>query len=174
MNIYDKIRRMSGSETYEQKMYMLLNTDHYRSGQYRVEDMGEDMSMIEQSIWGWWKQRFLLDHLSQCAYEFMSAEYELLTIADEDIDWNSLKDQPDNAIARTAAHSAMYPTLLRCFHDGVAEVEWQINPDGKYWMDDDGFGMTNDREIALFGAIDRTGRVVRKFTYHPSSNFLLL
>lgn len=174
MNIYDKIQRMPGNESYEQKMYMLLNSDHYTKGRYRISDMGEDMSLIEQSIWSWRKPRFLLDHRSHCAYEIMNANYELVTVTDDDIDWESLKNLPDNAIARAVAHNALYPTLVHCFHNGKAEVEWQINPDGKYWMDDDGFGMTNDQEIALFGSIDRTGKVLEKFSYQPSSNFLLI
>ena len=69
MNIYDKIRRMVGKETYDEKMYKLLNTEHYTTGRYRTSDRLEDMSLIEQTIWSWWKPRFLLDHRSQCAYE---------------------------------------------------------------------------------------------------------
>ena len=49
----------------------------------------------------------------------------------------------------------------------MAELEWQINPDGRYYMDEDGFGMTDDVEVALVGNIDRTGRVVEKIHYMP-------
>ena len=42
-------------------------------------------------------------------------------------------------------------------------VSWQLNPDGKYYMDDDGFGMTSDREINIYGFIDRQGKVLVKF-----------
>ena len=48
--------------------------------------------------------------------------------------------------------------------NGVAEVEWQLNLDGMYYRDEDGFGMTDDEEIKLYGAIDRKGKVVKKFT----------
>ena len=50
------------------------------------------------------------------------------------------------------------------YKDGVAEVRWQLNPDGMYYRDEDGFGMTDDEEINLYGAIDRKGKVVKKFT----------
>ena len=173
MNIYDKISRMQGAESYEQKMYQLLNTDHYNQGQFRTRDSGEDMSLVEQTIWSWWKPRFLLDHRTHCAYEFMDSYYELVTITDEDIDWASLKDLPNTAIIRAKAHNAMFPTFVRGYQNDIAKVEWQINPDGKYYMDDDGFGMTDDNEITLFGAIDRTGTVVQRFTYKTSGNFLL-
>lgn len=33
-----------------------------------------------------------------------------------------------------------------------------------YYRDEDGFGMTDDEEIKLYGAIDRKGKVVKKFT----------
>ncbi len=174
MNIYDKIQRMPGTETYEQKMYQLLNTEHYTKGRYRHDDMGEGMALVWQLVWSWWKPRFLLDHTTQCAYEIMNTNYELVTVTDDDIDWNSMKDLPDNAITRARNHNAMFPTLIRHFENGQAKVEWQINPDGKYYMDDDGFGMTSDNELTLFGTIDRTGKIVKKFVYEKSNNFLLL
>lgn len=174
MNIYDKIQRMSGNETYEQKMYQLLNTVHYTKGHYKHEDMGEEMTLVWQVIWSWWKPRFLLDRTTQCAYEIMNTNYELVTVTDEDIDWDSLKNLPKNAIARAIRHNAMFPTLIRPFHNGLAKVDWQIHPDGKYYMDEYGFGMTRDQELTLFGSIDRMGNVVDKFVYKESHNFLLL
>lgn len=42
-------------------------------------------------------------------------------------------------------------------------MAWQLNPDGRYYMDDDGFGMTDDKEINIYGFIDKTGTVVVKF-----------
>ena len=32
-------------------------------------------------------------------------------------------------------------------------------------MDDDGFGMSDDEEVTIYGIIDRRGRVVSKFRY---------
>ena len=34
-----------------------------------------------------------------------------------------------------------------------------------YYRDEDGFGMTDDDEINLEGAIDRKGNVVKKFSW---------
>jgi hypothetical protein len=42
-------------------------------------------------------------------------------------------------------------------------VEWQLNPDGRYYTDDDGFGMTDDEEVNIYGFIDRLGNVVMSF-----------
>ena len=104
----------------------------------------------------------------------MNTNYELVTVTDEDIDWDSLRKLPENAIARAKRHNAMFPTLIRRFQNGQAKVEWQIHPDGKYYMDEYGFGMTRDQELTLFGSIDRMGNVVEKFVYKESYNGLLL
>ena len=159
---------MSEGGTYDEKMYQLLNTEHYCQEPYKTCDLGEDMSLIEQVILGWWKPRYLLDHRAKCAYEFMDADEELVTITDEDIDWNSLDGLPSIVVNRAQNHNGHFPTIIYGFKDGVADVMWQINPDGRYYQDDDGFGMTDDDEIALWGKIDRTGKVVVPFAYHKN------
>ena len=45
----------------------------------------------------------------------------------------------------------------------MAEVSWQLNPDGRYYMDEDGYGMKNEKEITIFGFIDRNAEMVVKF-----------
>ena len=45
----------------------------------------------------------------------------------------------------------------------MAEVSWQLNPDGQYYMDDDGYGITGDEEVEIYGFIDQNAKVVVKF-----------
>ena len=40
---------------------------------------------------------------------------------------------------------------------------WQVQPDGCYWADDDGFGMEDDEEIILYSFIDRNGQFMGPF-----------
>lgn len=40
---------------------------------------------------------------------------------------------------------------------------WQVQPDGRYWEDDDGFGMENDEEIILYAFLDKKGNFIGKF-----------
>lgn len=47
----------------------------------------------------------------------------------------------------------------------MAQVSWQLNPDGMYYRDEDGFGMTDDDEVEIYGFIDRKGKVVVKFKH---------
>lgn len=61
------------------------------------------------------------------------------------------------------ALSFHFPSFIHRFNGGVAEVSWQLNPDGSYYMDDDGFGMTDDEEIEIYGLIDWNANVVARF-----------
>ncbi len=83
-----------------------------------------------------------------------------------------LQSLPQKAIQRARRLSFHYPSFISLFKNGVAEVDWQLNPDGRYYMDDDGFGMTDDKEINIYGFIDKTGTVVVKFQAIDSSEQL--
>lgn len=52
-----------------------------------------------------------------------------------------------------------YITLL----DGQYALIWQIQPDGRYWEDEDGFGGTSDDEINLYARIDEAGSFIEPF-----------
>lgn len=40
---------------------------------------------------------------------------------------------------------------------------WEIQPDGRYWADEDGFGMENDLEIILYADLDENGSFISPF-----------
>lgn len=152
--------------TSPKELYFYLTQYEFTQHPYELRDYGEGKSILSQSIGGWWKPRFIMDNVICQAYEFMDENETLVTVTDGDIDWDSLKGLPEKYIDRAKAHSGHFPTLIRHFHNGEAEVSWQINPDGRYYEDEDGFGMTDDEEIALIGTIDRTGHVIRKFRFN--------
>lgn len=148
----------------EEKLYRELCLSQYQGLSLVQNDLGEDMALVTQVIGRYWKPRYLMDKEARCAYEFMSIDEVLQIVTDEDIDWDSLKGLPQDAFDRAKAHSFHFPGHVYQYKNGVAEVEWQLNPDGMYYRDKDGFGMTDDEEINLYGAIDRKGKVVKKFT----------
>ena len=148
----------------EEKLYRELCLSQYQGLSLVQNDLGEDMALVTQVIGRYWKPRYLMDKEARCAYEFMSIDEVLQIVTDEDIDWDSLKGLPQDAFDRAKAHSFHFPGHVYQYKNGVAEVEWQLNPDGMYYRDEDGFGMTDDEEINLYGAIDRKGKVVKRFT----------
>lgn len=66
---------------------------------YEYSDLGEGMAVIGETMWGWWKHRFLINHNTRRAYEFMDKEQKLVTVTVDDIDWESLKNLPEDAVA---------------------------------------------------------------------------
>lgn len=145
-------------------LFKILQSSDYNTQNYRHENLGDDMELISENLYCWWKPRFLLDNRNRTAVVFMNRSQYLRTITAKNINWNSLKGLDEDIQNRAKHLYAGYPTHIRTFINGTAEVEWQINPNGLYYMDDEGFGRTNDVEIALIGRIDRKGKAKCKFT----------
>lgn len=61
------------------------------------------------------------------------------------------------------AFKAHYRFWVFPFTGSKAAVEWTVRPDGSYYADSDGFGMTDDKEITLHGFINTKGRPIGKF-----------
>ena len=165
MSIYKKLGKMAGDMSIAEKYYAILQTETYKTEVYRTWDLGEGMAVLHKNMQGWYKPWFVIDHNKKTAFEFIDDWENLLTITEDDIDWKSLKKLPENAIMMAQYLSFHFPSFIREFRNGVAQVDWQLNPDGRYYMDDDGFGMTPDVEINIHGFIDRNGHVLVKFRY---------
>ena len=152
-------------ETQAEELYVLLSSTRFNDWRYEIGELGEEISVIKQSIGGWWKQRYLMDENSFRAYEIMDEDMTFTNFTTDDIDWNSLESLPDYMIERARRLSALFPTFVSCFQNGVAKVSWQLNPDGRYYRDDDGYGMTDDEETTVYGFIDTEMNVLVKFQY---------
>lgn len=50
-----------------------------------------------------------------------------------------------------------YRTEFRLGTDGRVRMLWQVQPDGRYWADEDGFGAAHDPEIFLCAWLDTNG-----------------
>lgn len=167
MGLYDKINKMSDEPgTYDEKLYRILIDDKYSGGSYCRRNIGEGMEVIDQVIRGWWKPRFLLNHNLKTAYEWMWPNQQLAIVDQEHIDWESMKNLPEEAWLQLKAYSFCYPSFILGYHNGIAKVQWQLIPDGRYWMDEDGYGMTSDVELNIYGFIDQNANIISKFRYY--------
>lgn len=156
--------------TNPEMLYNLLITPEYRTDKYCRNDLGEDMEAVSTLFADYWKPRWLLDHKTHRAYEFMDENARLTRVADSDIDWQSLRNIPLEYRIRVKNRNAWFPTHIGKFEKGMATVRWQLNPDGRYWMDEDGFGRTDDVEFNIYGFIDRTATVIVPFQPLASSD----
>lgn len=152
-------------EKQAKELHVLLSSTRFNDWRYEIDELGEEISVIKQCIGGWWKQRYLVDENKSLAYEIMDEGMTFTNFTTDDIDWNSLESLPDYMIERARRLSALFPTFVSCFQNGVAKVSWQLNPDGRYYRDDDGYGMTDDEETTVYGFIDTEMNVLVKFQY---------
>lgn len=161
MNLFRKVKSlMCGNNTPERKLYQKLMSPEYKTDDYFWKDHDENMETVNTLFEDYWKPRLLVDHNSKCAYEFMDENARLVGVDNADIDWISLKKIPQDALYRVKIRNAYFPTAIRGYRNNVAQVSWQLIPDGRYWMDDDGFGMTDDEKVEIYAYIDRTGKAV--------------
>lgn len=166
MNVMKKVEALDApGKSLEEKLYMVLSAMDFNCDGYNVRELGEGKSVIEQVIGSWWKPRYLIDTINRRAYEIMNSYMYFVNFTTDDVDWASIGRLPEKAQFQARGMSAVFPTFIRDFSNGVAEVSWQLNPDGRYYMDDDGFGMTSDEEITVYGFIDSEMNVLVKFQY---------
>ena len=174
MKIFDMFKKNEDSQAVAQAKayYAQLISPEYQK-YFRIEDAGEGMSLAEEVIMQYWKPRYLMDNNTKCAYELLNVNEKFVTVTTDDIDWDSLKGLPEEAIQRARDLNAHYPTRVRNFENGVAQVSWQLNPDGMSFMDEDGFGMTNDDEVvppatngaAYYNSMRKAGNRCAMFCY---------
>lgn len=160
-NLFRKCKRVENTAARE--LYKTLSANTYTQYPYEKESLDEGMYVIKQVIRDYWKPRYLVDEKNKTAVEFMSRCTILQTLTWDDIDWESLLELPEKAIDQAHALDAEFPSFIRKYKNGVASVSWELNPDGRYYMDEDGFGMTDDEEITIYGYIDREGKPLIKF-----------
>lgn len=72
----------------------------------------------------------------------------------------------EKSIEVNFSESVRYPSHIGVFKDGKAEFGWQIQPDGRYFADEDGFGMENCEEIWLRSYLDENGNFTEPFAYY--------
>lgn len=53
---------------------------------------------------------------------------------------------------------------------GKLAVHWQVQPDGRYWADYDGFGADNDYEIILYAFLTEDGKFESPFRIYEIGN----
>lgn len=145
------------------ELYQRLKSAIYENIPYQKKDLGEGMSLVQKLRGSYWKPRYLMDNETGMAYEFMDEGNILTTLTTDDIAWETLDKLSEDIKDQARRLNGSFPTIICNYQSGVAEMRWQINPDGCYYMDSDGYGMTDDKEETLYGYIDRKGKPLVKF-----------
>lgn len=146
--------------------YKILNDERFKYGSYHTKDLGEGMAVVEENWRGWFMPHYLLNHNTKYAYEIAdSREWYLRAITKDDVDWESLKSLPKDAIISAKGLSFIYPSNIQDFLNGVALFNWQLLPYNGYNSDNDGRQITDGENIVIHGFIDHNSKIVIKFRY---------
>lgn len=128
---------------------------------YFHRDMGYGMLRFSNRSYGN-KQIFIVNPTIKKVYPISEPNGQLVGFTLDDIDWDNVNQLEHNFDAKRLV--ADYGGLsIGDYQDGIARVDWMLYPDGRYFADEDGFGMEDNDEVNITAYIDTQCRVVVKF-----------
>ena len=151
-------RRWRLNPTYEDLMAELEKSDE--EADFRHRDMGCGMLRFKSKSYGN-KQSFIVNTELKKAYPISAVDGTLVGFTKDDIDWDNVGQLENNGDAYRL--QASYYFGIGDYKDGRARVDWMLYPDGRYFADEDGFGMEDNDEVNVHAYIDTECRVVVKF-----------
>lgn len=152
-------RRWRLNPTYDDLMADLEKNDD--QADYYHRDMGCGMLRFSNRSYGN-KQIFIVNPAIKKVYPISEANGKLVGFTSDDIDWDNVNQLEHNADAKKLI--ADYGGLsIGDYRDGVARVDWMLYPDGRYFADEDGFGMEDNDEVNICAYIDTECKVLVKF-----------
>lgn len=152
-------RRWRLNPTFDDLMADLEKSDDLAD--YYHRDMGCGMLRFSNRSYGN-KQIFIVNPALKIIYPISEANGKLVGFTHDDIDWDSVNQLEHNGDAERLV--ADYGGLsIGDYQDGIAHVNWMLYPDGRYFADEDGFGMEDNDEVNISAYIDTQCRVVVKF-----------
>lgn len=118
--------------------------------------IGEDMLWIGECH----GPLFFANHNTGKARQLLDENSNLVGFGDQDFDWERLKDV-ENYYDIQHKH-VDYGGLGRYsdFRNGVCCLCWMLFPDGRYFADEDGFGMEDNDEENIYCIIDNNLRIL--------------
>ncbi|MBE6038430.1 MAG: hypothetical protein E7218_04425 [Anaerofustis stercorihominis] len=69
-------------------------------------------------------------------------------------------------------YDVRYEACFISLDDGTFLMKWIVQPNGWYWVDEDGFGFSGDSQITLYCIIDENGNFTKKFELYSIDNTL--
>lgn len=93
--------------------------------------------------------------------------------SDEDIDFSTIDKFPHNHNAHTRRIDYAGINRWDNCEKGIFALSWMLYPDGRYFADEDGFGMEDNDELTVYCIMNDNLEVIRPFTVVPDIRALL-
>lgn len=142
------------------ELYKLLSSDFKTENAFYFASRGEGMMLGAEKDT---RRVFLINTNTQEAWELLTPDRHFSFWDKSAVEIADTFDLPD--IARYNANEVRAPFCfdINDYKDGVASVIWTLQPDGRYYADEDGFGMENDVEINFTAFIDQSANILIPF-----------
>ena len=129
---------------------------------------GEDILLVKEEN----GDRYLVNKATGKARQISTPGY-VVGFSDDEIDFASVEQLPHGhkAHARTMNYTPI------CWYDscqnGIIALEWMLYPDGRFFADEDGFGMEDNDEENIYCVMNDNLEVIRPFAVVPDIKALL-
>lgn len=146
--------------TTPKEFYKMLSADFKSESKYSFADRGEGMMQCREKATD---RVFLVNKKTEEAWELLSSNGRFSFWDASAVEIAATFNLPYRAQRNAVEVRAPYYFGINEFKDGVAYVSWTLQPDGRYYADDEGFGMTDDDEINFYAFIDTKANVLVPF-----------
>lgn len=127
---------------------------------YIIYERGEHILIFSRKGWGE-KEMYMVNTATQKAYHLVDRDGYIRAFTYDDIDSTVYEARH---VRRSTALIVEYAKLsVGQFKDGKATIEWMLYPEGRYFADEDGFGMEDNDEVNIAAVIDEDCKVIEKF-----------
>lgn len=127
---------------------------------YIIYERGEHILIFSRKGWGE-KEMYMVNTATQKAYHLVDRDGYIRTFTNDDIDPTVF--EAGHASKATALIVEYAKLSISQFKDGKATIEWMLYPDGRYFADEDGFGIEDNDEVNIAAVIDEDCKVIEKF-----------
>lgn len=146
--------------TKPKELYKRLSVDFKKEENFLFVNRGEGMMQgLERNT----KRVFLVNKKTREAWELISANGKFSFWDASAVEIASAFDLPDTSLCNVLELNSPYHFCINEFRDGIAYVSWTLQPDGRYYADEDGFGMEDDEEIRFDAFIDTQAHILIPF-----------
>ena len=136
--------------------------------QYKWYSWGEDIYLVKDEF----GDRYLINKATGKIRQISSPGY-VVGFSDDEIDFATIDKLPHarNAHERRMNYGAI--AWWDSCKDGLIALCWTLYPDGRYYADEDGYGMEDNGEEKIYCVLDDNLNVVQPFTIVPDIEALL-
>lgn len=141
-------------------LFKLKNNCHLM---YRGDDM---YIMISKNSYD--HSYSLYNHQNEEIIQLLDYKGNALFISENDFQYD---DPVINDYKSTLKHlHPHYGFSVNEFNHNLASVTWTVQPDGRYFADEHGFGGSDEDEICIYAIINKSGKIVSKFSSKKPTN----